>query len=367
MSNFVTVEARDLRKAMKLALDIVEARNTIPILGYVRLRVGKNGFRVIATDLDIEAMIHVDTIDRSDALDICIDAKRLHEIAAAAGVMPMKITEGDGDATISLDDGAATYTIRTLPSVDFPSFDWKRTQEIEGFSNGQLAALLNKVKFCISTEETRYYLNGVAWQIGKTGRHFVSTDGHKLAACRYSKEGDEGGITRIIPRKTVGIITKHLAGKDVKIFATERASAIDIASPGMMIRTKLIDGTFPDWARVVPHSKEFTLKLKRSEIVTAIVQATAIGSDRVRGVKFEGDKSGLVVEHHAVEFGKARVKTSVAWPDKAPSFGFNHQYFRLIAANCDDEIELDFNCAASPFVFRDADETMTRVLMPMRV
>lgn len=368
MSNFVTVEARDLRKAMKLALDIVQARNTIPILSHVRLLMDSNGLRVIATDLDIEAMTHVDVIDLADTLDICIDARRLYEIASAAGVMPMKIEKIGFGAQITLDNGAAIYTINTLPSEDFPMFDWKRTAKIETFSNGSLAALLSKVRPCISTEETRYYLNGIAWQFAADGRRFVATDGHRLAACLYNKEGTDKPISRIIPRKTVGIITRHLANKDVEIFATERETAIDIVLPGLVLRTKLIDGTFPDWSRVVPTNPSYKFRITRQEITTAIAQATAIGGERIKAVKFTGSDGFLVIEHKCIDFGKSSIKTSATWPVGLDHVGFNHHYFRSMTAGCSNEIEISLEDSGAPTIIRDlADDAMTRVLMPMRV
>lgn len=366
MTDFVIVEARDLKSALKVAIDVVKPRNSIPILGHVRLCVDLAGFRVIATDLDIEASIYVDAIDRSDVFDICLDARRLYEIAAAAGVMPMKIEATDGGATITLDDDAAIYELTALPVADFPTMNQKREAEIETFTNGMFASMLGKVKFCISTDETRYYLNGVAWQIAEGGRWFVSTDGYRLAACQYSKEGGNA-TTRIIPRKAVGIITKCLTGKDVKIYATDCATRIDIVSPGLVIRTKLIDGHFPDWSRVVPDKLEFGVKLKKQEVVTAIIQSTAISSERTRAIKFTGKDNRLAVECHSPEFGKASVRTSTAWPKGADHIGFNRHYFRLMAENCQEDIDLSFDNPGSPVLIRDSDETMTRVLMPMRV
>lgn len=366
MKEFLKVEARDIKRAMAIALDVTERRNSVPILCNVRLRVGKNGLRIIATDLDIEAIIHCDAIDHSDAFDITVNARTLSSIARAAGSSDMRIEKTESGATITIDDGAATYNVPTLPAGDFPSFAWARADEIETFSNGSFVAMLNKVKFCISSEETRYYLNGIAWTIAKDHRVFVATDGHKLAACRYSPDGGDE-ITRIIPRKAVSVICKHLAGKDVKVFATERPIAIDIAAPGLLIRTKLIDGTFPDWSRVVPTANDKALKVNRQQLATAIAQATAVGSDRIRAVKLAPDGDRLAIEHKSPEFGSGRVATSIAWPKGAKAFGLNHSYFSLMAANCDSEFEIKIDTPVSPILFTDADETMTRVIMPMRV
>lgn len=368
MTDFVTVEARALRQAMKIILAVVERRNIVPILSCARLKYDDAGFRITGTDLDTEITASVDLIDGKHGLDICIDARKLAEIAAAAGVMPMKIERTGNGVTITLDSGAAIYTIPAFPSEDFPTVPGERGDLIEQFGNGSLAALMSKVKWCISTEETRYYLNGIAWQSNKNGRYFVATDGHRLAACRYDGEtGDQPD--RIIPRKLVGIITQHLKGANVKLHAVPATNMprLDILAPGITIRSKLIDGTFPDWTRVVPSDHKHVFKFRCDEITTAMTQATAIGNERTKAVKFAPGEDKLVIEHSSAEFGKARVMTSAVWPEGADEFGFNSHYFRMVAANCESEMELRMTDRAAPFSFHDSDETMTRVLMPMRV
>ncbi len=367
VTDFVTFEARSVRQAMRPILAVVERRNTIPILSCARITIDNDGAKIIGTDLDMQITATVDVLEAKGKFSICLDARKLAEIATANGVGRMKIAPLDGKAEISIDDDAASYIMPTLPVDDFPDMAGKRGVLIERFGNGSLAALMNKVKWCISTEDTRYYLNGVAWQFKRDGRRFVATDGHKLAACRYS--GDAGDQPdRIIPRKLVGIIAQHLKSADVSIYASPASHPrIDILSPGLTIRAKLIDGTFPDWSRVVPGDNKYAISLQRGEIMAAIDQATAIGSQRVRAVRFAPNDGRMFVEHKSAEYGAARVRTSVSWPEGAPDFGFNHQYFRIVAANCDNEIEVRMTNSAAPFTFHDSDETMTRVLMPMRV
>lgn len=368
MTNFVTVEAREIRQAMRVVCAVVERRNTIPILSHVLLTHDANGLHITGTDLDIEIEATVGVIEGKGKWQIAVDAKRLANIAAVGGVMPMKIVPGeDNKAAITLDE-AASYLVNTLPADDFPIMQGERADVIETFSNGSLAALFNKVKWCISTEETRYYLNGIAWQFRKDGSRFVATDGHKLAACRYATAPTATAVDMIIPRKLVGIITTHLKNADVKIFAIkDSVTRLDIVSPGISIRSKLIDGKFPDWSRVVPAKVEHSFKINRGEIITAVQQAIAIGSDRVRGIRFAPDKGRAVIEHKAVDFGSASIKTSVEWSKGMGAFGFNHSYFLTVASNCQGDFEIGGACPASPFVFKDSDETMTRVMMPMRV
>jgi len=364
MTNFVTVEARALKLALKPIISVVERRNTIPILSCALLTITNYAFTVTGTDLDISATVHVDVIEAGEPFSICIDARKLSDIAKASGVSPMRIERTETGVTITIDD-AAIYQMPTLPAADFPVISGDRGALIEGFGNGSFAALLAKVKWCISTEETRYYLNGVAWEAKKDGLYFTATDGYKIAACRYAGDVVERP-SRIIPRKAVGVIIQHLKSADVQIY--EHGSSIEIVSPGMTLKTKLIDGTFPDWQqRVIPTEHKHAMKIQKGEVVTAINQATAILSERTRAISFAPKAGRLAIQTNCPEYGTASIPTSAAWADGAEKFGFNASYFQMMLANCHGEVELRMTDSSAPFSFHDGDETMIRVMMPMRV
>lgn len=376
MNQFVTVEGRTLRKAMKLVSAAIERRNAYPILGNVRMALDKSGLHLTGTNLDVEITAHIDVIDGNGEWVLLIDAGTIDSIAAVAGVMPIKIERITGDsidAHITLGDGGAFYRIpSTIDPDGWPELKGKRAKQIENFTNGMLAVTLNKVAWAISSEETRYYLNGVCWQIGPDGRRMVATDGHRLGLCRYSPDNAKEPISRIIPRQTVGIIAAHLSGEDVTVFATDNELVIEFVTADAVIRTKLIDGSFPDVNRVIPQKDKlaFRLDLKRQELVTAIDQAMAIGRTR----KFDGrairffDKDGRVaLERKSPDFGTAHVTMSSKWFSGAKEFGFNASYLRQMVAPCQGDVEIAAIDAGSPFMISDEDESMTRVIMPMRV
>ena len=376
--DFVTVEGRTLKHALRPIIDVIERRNTIPILGYVRLTFSGSALKIEGTDLDIMVITSIDVIDGEGEWSICIDSRTLDGIAGVAGVMPVRIERAAEDKAgentkIILGDGDAAYDLPTLPVGDFPNilssgFD----ASIDTFTNGQLAACLSKVDWCISTEETRYYLNGVFWEIGSSGRSFVATDGHRLSACRYSADaGNNPGY--IIPRKTVVVLTKHLAGKDVEVFGDlGKPTALEFRGGGFVIRSKMIDGTFPDYRRVIPGAGSFSFILKRGELIEAIARSAVInGKGRGRAIRFHNHEGRIAIERKNPDNGTAKVKTSAAWPTAekraAPDFGFNGGYFLDIARNCEGDLSVEMIDAASPFKIKDADPTMTRIIMPMRV
>lgn len=380
MKNYVVIEGRALKSAMKIMASIVERHNTIPILAYVRVAMSDDGLRITGTNLDIEAVATVDVVEGHGNWSICVGASALAGVGRVAGTSLVRvepIQEKDGEmARVTVADGVATYDIPTLPVTGFPELRpiAARGELIETFSNGGFAAMLDKVSWCVSTEETRYYLNGVCWQIGTHGRRMVATDGHRLALCNYTSEAEAGFVSYIIPRKTVGVLTTHLAGRDVKVFGvTGNSPLLDIVSPGLTLRTKLIDGTFPDFERVIPKpdTQKFSFDLRQGEIVSAIKQATAISRDRRAAIRFAPDGGKLTIGRKDPEFGAATAKTSTAWPvanrDQPEPFGFNSSYLLDIMTRCQGDIIMKMIDHGSPFSIHDADPDMTRVVMPMRV
>lgn len=385
---FVNVEAKALARAMKIANAIIEPRSTIPILSTVKLTYGAAGLTVEGTDLDIHVKLKLDEIDGAGEWQTCINARFFAAIIAAAGVAPIRIeptqrvepgvtsTGIKGNDHVyhgaKIEHGYASYEIETLPASDFPDIAGDRAGRIERFTNGMFVASLKKVAWAVSTEETRYYLNGVAWQSTGTGKRFAATDGHRLALCRYASDDRPDGSTRIIPRKTVAFLIQFFDGLDIDVHQIVKGNApadtiLDITAPGVEIRTKLIDGTFPDIDRVVPKESTHTLSLNRDEALQAIKQAQAVSSERGRAVRFFEDEGRLHVETKNPEFGNAKIKTSTKWPEGAPSFGVNGRYAAEVIGHCQGAVTLGMTDGSSPFLISDDDKDMTRVVMPMRV
>lgn len=370
--HFVTVEGRALKQALRLLVDTVDRRNTIPILGFVKLSLSDEGLQLEATDLDVAVSVLIDVAEGAGDWAACLPAHALCAMARVAGPMTVRIEPGsDGAAaTVILGDDEAVYTLPHLPVGDFPEMMPPRGDLLERFGNGRLAEMLAKVSAFISTEETRYYLNGVGWQFGAFGSRFVATDGHRLAACGYDGEAREPA-SRIIPRKTIGLLAKHFAGRDVSIFAAETPLKLMFEADRVTLTTKLIDGTYPDIDRVISPciagAGAFTLGLKRPETLAAIARLSVFGGDIGRAIKFEGRDGVLSMERKGGGDGSGRVRTSVTWPEGLPPFGVNSVYFADVVGGCDGDVTLGLASASAPILVRDADPAMTRILMPMRV
>lgn len=368
MTTFVTVEGSTLARAMRAILATVKRYNTIPILECARLVLRDSTLTIDGTDLDIQITSTIDVIDANGEFTICLDAKTLSRLARAAGPMPVRI-EPDAArpmARVVLGNDDASYELPTLPAGDFPDIAGLLDQQLETFAEGQLSANLRKVRRSISTEETRYYLNGVYWHATSEGRFFVSTDGHRLSRCRYdAASGDIAG--HIIPRKVVDILVNHLAGREVRIFGAKNVTKLDFKSDGLAIRVKTIDGTFPEYRRIMPPAPKFSFSIGCTEMVEAIRRATAVSFERGRALKFFNHHGRVAVGCKNSDVGAATIHCSAEWPEFSDSFGLNAEYLRQMMEDCGGDLTFSIINSGSPISIADADPTMTRVIMPMRV
>lgn len=377
--NQVAIEGRPLRAALASVLRVIEKRNTYPILGTVRLTYADAALTLTGTDLDMEITTRLDVNQGEGSFDICVDPRILGGIAKVAGVDLVRIEvfgklvdglkpEVEPEARVTIGNDTS-YTLPVQNPDAWPTLPGDRGALIERFTNGSLAQMLGKVVGYISTEETRYYLNGVCWQNLTTGRRFAATDGHRMGVCRYS--GGEGeNWSRIIPRKTVKLVLALAAGMDVDVFDMGAKPGIEFQFGSTTIRSKLIEGTFPDIDRVIPNiaSAPHHLKMSRLDVLAAIDRVMALSNDRYgRAIRWFGRDGELVLSVNGIDAGKVEASVAVPMPDTVPDFGLNGRYIREMIAACQGDITMHVTDERSPFRITDEDESMTRVLMPMRV
>jgi len=384
MTAFVIVEGRSLAAAMKKINLVVEKRTTIPILTTVRLLSSGVGLVLRGTDLDMEITTDVDLIDGDGDTDVCLPAHLLEKIARQAGPALVRIEAGEYRAKIDVADGDATYEVQGYPSSDYPELSSGAWTPIESFTNGRLASILDRVSTCISTEETRYYLNGVNWSIDTFGRCMTATDGHRLASARYDTDGDDKPMSVIIPYGAVRVLRKLAKGKDVGVNrSTDERHHLEFWIGSTHLVTKTIDGTFPDWRRVVPKETPHAIEFDADLLRTALERVTMMASENGRAVRiYRGEDGTAHLSIKNADSGEGHAKAFATWPDVPAdpnnpdfrgtiagfsSFGFNAAYLKAALGNNHGRFILRFADSGSPFIVDDGDEEMTRVLMPMRV
>ena len=370
----VSIERSALLKAMSQAQSVVERRNTIPILANVLIEAegGEISFR--ATDLDIEVVYKVvGMVERAGATTV--GAHTLHEIVRKLpdGAM-VELTDNVTSNRLDVVAGRSSFSLATLPREDFPIM--ANSEYACNFSAKSeiLRRLFDKSKFAISTEETRYYLNGVYMHSsdGTNGKvlRCVATDGHRLA--RIDTELPDGAETLpgvIVPRKTVGELRKLLDVDEIKIAVSVSETKIRFATPEMILTSKVIDGSFPDYTRVIPQGNTRRLEVDAAEFAQAVDRVSTVSSERSRAVKLTLEDDRLVLSVNAPDSGAAEEELVVAYADERLEIGFNAKYLLEIAGQVDRENAVFmFNSSGDPTLMREGnDESAVYVVMPMRV
>ena len=369
-----SIERAALLKAVAQAQSVVERRNTIPILANVLIEAQDADVRFRATDLDIEVVDRADAkVERAGATTV--SAVTLHEIVRKLpdGAL-VTLTDDGASGRLMVEAGRSNFNLATLPKEDFPVMATSEYSSNFSAPAPVLRRLFDKSKFAISTEETRYYLNGVYMHVsdadgGKVLR-CVATDGHRLA--RIDAElpdgaGDMPGV--IVPRKTVGELRKLLDDDDAQIAVSVSETKVRFATPDITLTSKVIDGTFPDYTRVIPQGNTRKLEVDASEFAQAVDRVATVSSERSRAVKLTLDEDKLVLSVNAPDSGAAEEELAVAYGDERLEIGFNAKYLLEISSQVDRENAVFmFNSSGDPTLMREGNDTSAvYVVMPMRV
>jgi DNA polymerase-3 subunit beta len=369
----LTVGKSALKSALALSSDIVERRNTIPILSNVLIeRASKSEMQVRMTDMDIEARILFDAEASPEFQPFTVPGALLRDIT---GKLPdgavVSITPSDDRlASVKLKAGRSVFTLQVLPFTDFPDITAGSFAARFALPAQALAKAISGVAFAISAEETRYYLNGIFLHAFEGGLVLVATDGHRLAR-RFLPDVLEGMPGVIVPTKTVKILGKLLgsAAKDAEVHVDVSDAKIRFTLDGITLTSKLVDGTFPEYLRVIPSNHTGTAELESSTLRTAVDRVSTVSSDKGRACRFRFSGGALTLEVVNPDAGSAT--EDVAYDGDADTeIGFNAKYvLEAIASLPDGPLTLALTDAGSPAILRaDGDHKHNLVvLMPMRV
>jgi DNA polymerase-3 subunit beta len=382
----VTVERAALLRALGHVHRVVERRNTIPILSNVLLRAESEGLKLKATDLDMEV---TETIraDVSQPGATTVPAHVIYDIVRKLPDGSQVSLETTGESgQMQLRSGRSRFMLQALAEGDFPDLAAGEMTATFSLPGADLKRLIEKTQFAISTEETRYYLNGIYLHTieveGELKLRAVATDGHRLARVELpAPDGSAGMPGLIVPRKAVAEIQKLIddAGGEVRVelstakirltFNAAPADGDSPASAGVVLTSKLIDGTFPDYQRVIPTGNDKFLTVERADFARAVDRVSTISSERGRAVKLSLVDGKLTLSVNNPDSGNAVEEIDVDYDAPALDVGFNARYLLDITGQLDGDTAL-FKLAdpGSPTVIQDRDGAPTLyVLMPMRV
>jgi len=366
------IERAILLKSLGHVQSVVERRNTIPILSNVLIEATAEGtLRLMATDLDLQIVEQVAAaVDQPGA--ITVSAHTLFDIAR-------KLPEGSqvqlsaAEGKMQVVAGRARFNLQTLPKDDFPMIAEGELPTRFELPAETLKQLIDKTRFAISTEETRYYLNGIFFHVQDDGAPVLkaaATDGHRLARVTIPRpEGAEGMPDIIVPRKCVGELRKLLDEVDGSIDISLSSTKIRFGLGTAILTSKLIDGTFPDYNRVIPTANDKLLKIDPKSFMEGVDRVATIASEKTRAVKMALDRDKITLSVTSPENGTAA--EDVPGDYAAPGFeiGFNARYLLDILGQIDgDLVEVHLADAAAPTLIRENDKAPALyVLMPMRV
>ena len=370
----VTVERAALLKSIGHVHRVVERRNTIPILANLLIRAEKGKLGLKATDLDLEV---VETIpaEVSPAGSTTVPAHMIYDIVRKLPEGSQIVLDSSGDrASLTIRAGRSRFSLQTLPESDFPDLAAGEMTHKFSLPAKDLKRLIDKTQFAISTEETRYYLNGIYLHVATSGKaqrlRAVATDGHRLAQVELdAPKGAEGMPGIIVPRKTVGEVQRLIEDPDAEVAIELSQTKIRFSIGEVVLTSKLIDGTFPDYGRVIPAGNDKTLVVDKPDFEAAVDRVSTVSSERGRAVKLALAAGKLILTVTNPDSGSATEELEVEYDADPLDIGFNSRYLLDIAAQIEGEVAvLKLADPGSPTLIQDKDSAgALYVLMPMRV
>ncbi|WP_417520194.1 DNA polymerase III subunit beta [Minwuia sp.] len=368
----LTIERAALLTSLGHVQSVVERRNTIPILSHVQIEASGASVKFRATDLELavveENEANVDTPGTATA-----PAHTLYDIVRKLpDGADVELTLEQERRRLTLQSGRSRFALACLPNEDFPTIEDDDLPHRFSMPTDQLRRLVERTRFAISTEETRYYLNGVYLHATDDGAMLraVATDGHRLAKFEIAApDGAQKLPGVIVPRKAIGEIHRLLGDADADVGVSVSDTKIRFNVGRTVLTSKLIDGSFPDYERVIPSGNDKMLEVDSRVLSSAVDRVSTISTEKSRAVKLAMESERLTLSANSPDAGSASEEIAVSYDAPAMEIGFNSRYLMEIASQIDGaNARFELSDSAAPTIIRDPeDATALYVLMPMRV
>jgi DNA polymerase-3 subunit beta len=359
----LTLEQTTLANLISSPSGIVENKTTIPILGHIKLTATDDTVSAMATDLDIEA-VTIANIEVDQPGACTVPAKPFDAIVKKLPKSSLVTLEYDGHRLI-IKSGRTNMKLNTLPSKDFPNMPGSDYSHSSNISADTFLDLLNRTKFAMSTEETRYYLNGVYLHNDDAGDLIaVATDGHRLAKMTHTGDVSVAGV--IIPRKTVDRLAKLLDGVDGDVKLETSETKMRVTGDGFSITSKLVDGTFPDYTRVIPQSWKATMRVDAKEFYEASNMVVPVSDNKSKAVKLSISDDTCVLSGSS-GIGEADSAVTIDYDGDPLDVGFNSKYMNELLSHAGGDRAKVRLSGPGDAARIETDGNFVGVVMPMRV
>jgi DNA polymerase-3 subunit beta len=364
-----TIERAVLLKSLGHVQSVVERRNTIPILSNVLLEAREDGsLRLMATDLDLQ----VDETIPANVSQPGATTVSAHTFFDIVRKLPegsqVELTAAEGKMQVIA--GRSRFNLSTLPRDDFPVIAEGELPTRFELPAATLREIIEKTRFAISSEETRYYLMGIFLHVVDDQMRAAATDGHRLARVTIARpDGADGMPDVIIPRKAVNELYRLLEEVEGTVEISLSPTKVRFGLGSAILTSKLIDGTFPDYNRVIPTANDKLLKLDPKSFSAGVDRVSTIASEKTRAVKMSVDRDKVTLSVTSPENGVATEEIPADYGADGLEIGFNARYLLDILGEIDgDTVEVHLADAAAPTLLRENDKSNALyVLMPMRV
>lgn len=364
-----TIAKADFIKVLQRIQGIVEKRNTMPILANVLLDASDGKITIMATDLEV-FIKDSSTAKITEESSVTVNARKLFEIAKELPGDTIDVSSGKDDK-VTLKAGKARFNIMGLPSKDFPVFPAIDEAAMKELNSEVFRDMIEKTSFAVSTDETRYNINGFLLESASGRARMVATDGHRLAL--ISREGisiDAGSKEGVLlPRKGVMEMKKVLDEKEGTFLLGINQKNAVIKRDNTVIIIRLLEGEFPDYSRVIPKENDKDAIAVRAELLSSLKRVSLLSTDKIKGVKFNFSNSKLVLTSSSPDIGEATEDVDVEYAHGEIEIAFNARYFiDMLEALSDEKVRISLKDPLSPGVLRPVNgEDYTYIIMPMRL
>ncbi len=362
-----------LLKSLNYVQGVVEKKNTLPILSNVLLNLKNNKLEIVATDLDIVFYDEISELKVIEHGNTTTSANVLFDILR-------KIPQGaiinfslKSENKLSLKTENSDFNLLCLPSNNFPTFEDKFEGEKIEINKKNFLSLLNKTKISISNDDTRHYLNGIYLHATESNKNTfltgVATDSHRLSSSSIKVDNIKSFSSIIVPRKTVFLLCSLLDNVDEKLTIQTSANKIKFSLGKLNLISKVIDGKFPDYQKVVPKDNTKTLTVSSSDFINSVERVASVSIDRKEGVKLELSRNKLKLSVNSTNSGDGNEVVEAKYDGEDLAIGFNSKYLIDIASEIQDKnLMFSLKNSTSPvLVFDNSDKNSFYVIMPMKI